>query len=51
MKKETLEKKKASKSLSIAYILTGVAILVVVGYLIFWYNNEAFKTVQWEFTY
>lgn len=51
MKKETLEKKKANKSLLIAYILMGIAVLIEVVHLIFWYNNEAFKTVQWGFTY
>jgi flagellar basal body-associated protein FliL len=51
MKKETLEKKKARKSLLIAFILTGVAALAVIACLIFWYNNEAFKTVRWGFTY
>jgi hypothetical protein len=51
MKKETLEKKKVRKSLLITYALTAVAVLAVVVYLIFWYSNEAFKTVHWGFTY
>jgi len=51
MKKELLEKKKAGKGLMLAYILTGIAILVVTAYVVFWLNNEFPKTIHWHFTY
>ena len=44
MKKEALEKKRARKSLMLAYILTGAAILVVIVYIAFWFNFEFPKT-------
>ena len=50
-KQETLEEKKASKSLMLAYILTGIAILAVIAYLLFWLNNEFPKTIHWHFTF
>jgi len=43
-KKETREKKKARKGLTLAYTLTGIAILVVVIYMTFWFNFEFPKT-------
>ncbi len=45
-KKEMLEKKKAHKGLMLAYILTGIAILVVIIYMAFWFNFEFPKTIH-----
>lgn len=50
-KQGSIEKEEAAKALMLNYILMGIAVLAVVLYLIFWYSNEAFKTVHWGFTY
>lgn len=46
MQKAVGEKKKASRALTLAYILTGIAILVVIAYTVFWFNYEFPKTVH-----
>ena len=51
MKKETLEKKKASRGLLLAYMLMGIVVLAVIIYVIIWWNYEFPKMIQLHFTF